>query len=82
MYLFHLQHWQVGSLPLVPPGKHYRQDRRGQKKESIDVSIFKMGTKVKDPETETGSVQKDRMRIRQKSDESKVLHKIYFKRGH
>ena len=52
----------VFFLPLLPPGKHYRQDRRGQKKESIDVSMLKMGTKVKDPETETGSVQKDRMR--------------------
>ena len=39
--------------------------------------MLKMGTKVKDPEAETGSVQKDRMRTWKKSDESKVLHKIY-----
>lgn len=37
-------------------GIDYRWRQRAQKKESVNVSVFTAGTKVKDPETETGGV--------------------------
>ena len=52
-----LLHWQVGSLPLVPPGKSIRSEHQGVKlvRQELTMSVFQLkhplGSPAWDPQT-------------------------------